>query len=221
MLPHYNLTSLDITNLYSNIPVKETRVILANILEQNSIAPQTQRELLNWFDVITRQNNFAHKKQTLIQHDGLAMGAPSSGLIAEILLQHIEHSHLTHMTHKHKIINYCRYVDDILILDSYRSNIQEIVNDFKSLQPKLRFTAETEDEYTLNYLDISIRRTITGMRTAIFRKPTFTDTIIPFTSNHPMQHKYATVRYLYNRTDSYNLQQKEYLLTYSMVQSPS
>jgi hypothetical protein len=48
------------------------------------------------------------------------------------------------------------------------------------------------------------------MRTAIFRKPTFTDTIIPFTSNHPTHHKYATVKYLYNRLDSYNLQHEEY-----------
>jgi hypothetical protein len=102
MLPHYNLASLDITNLYSNIPVQETRTILANILNQKLVAPQTQRELLKWFDVITKQNYFAHKKQIVIQHDGLAMGAPSSGLIAEIFLQHIEHSHLVHLTYKHQ-----------------------------------------------------------------------------------------------------------------------
>jgi len=78
-----------------------------------------------------------------------------------------------------------------------------------TLHPKLRFTAETEDDCTLNYLDLSIRRTTTGSKTAIYRKPTFRDTIIPFTSNHPMQHKYAAVKYLYNRLDSYNLQQTE------------
>jgi len=89
-----------------------------------------------WFDIITRQNYFAHKKQIVVQHDGLAMGAPSSGLIAEIFLQHIEHSHLTHLTHKHKIINYCRYVDDILkIFDPNHFKIQEIINDFNSLHP--------------------------------------------------------------------------------------
>ena len=37
MLPHYNLTSLDITNLYSNIPVKETKTIFSNILTHNLI----------------------------------------------------------------------------------------------------------------------------------------------------------------------------------------
>jgi hypothetical protein len=52
------------------------------------------------------------------------MGAPSSGLIAENFLQHVEHLHLAHMTHKHSIINYCRYVDDILLIfDSNHTNI--------------------------------------------------------------------------------------------------
>jgi hypothetical protein len=137
------------------------------------------------------------------------MGAPSSGLIAEIFLQHIERSQLTYLTHKHNIINYCRYMDDIiLIFDSNHSNTQKILNDFNSLHPKLLFTAETEKDHTLNFLDISILRTPTNMRTAIFRKPTFTDTIIPFTSNHPTNHKYATVKFLYNRLDTYNLQQE-------------
>ena len=98
---------MDITNLYSNIPVIETRTILMDILKYELVAPQTQQEIVKWYDVITSQNYFAHKKDTVIQHDGLAMGAPSSGLIAEIFLQHIEPTHLAHLTHKHKIINYC------------------------------------------------------------------------------------------------------------------
>lgn len=106
MLPHYNVASLDFTNLYSSIPVKETKTILASILTQNLIVPQIQQELLMWFDIITRQNYFTRKKQIVVQYDGLAMGAPSSGLIADIFLQHIEHSHLTHLTHKHKIFTH-------------------------------------------------------------------------------------------------------------------
>jgi hypothetical protein len=211
MLSHYNLASLDISNLYSNIPVQETRTILADILKHELIYPQTQQELLQWFDVITKQNYFAHKKQIVIQQDGLAMGAPSSVLIAEIFLQHMEHTHLVHLTQKHNIINYCRYVDDILkIFDPNHTTLEMILNDFNSLHPKLQFTAETENDHTLNYLDISIQRTPTNIKTAIYRKPTFTDTIIPFSSNHPPHHKYATVKYLYNRLNTYNLQHEEY-----------
>jgi len=108
MLPQYTLASLDITNVYSNIPIKETRTILANIMTQNTIDPHKKQELLKWYDVITMQNYFAHKGKTVIQQDGLAMGAPSSGLIAEIFLQHIEHSHLARLTHKHKLLQICR-----------------------------------------------------------------------------------------------------------------
>jgi hypothetical protein len=175
------------------------------------MAPQTQQELLSWYGVIIKQNYFTHDNQIIFQHDGVAMGAPSSGLITEIFLQHIEHSHITDLTQKHRIINYCRYVDDILIIfDPNQSDIQKILNDFNSIHLKLRFTAETENNCTLNFLDLSIHRTPTGLRTAIFRKPTFTDTIILFTSNQSIQHKYAAVRYLYNRLESYKLQQKEY-----------
>jgi hypothetical protein len=127
------------------------------------------------------------------------MGAPSSGIIAEIFLQHMEHTHLRRLAHKHRIINYCRYVDDILLIfDSNHTSIQMILDDFNNLHPKLQFTAEVEIDHTLNYLDISIHRTPTNIRTAIYRKHTFTDTIIPYTSNHPAHHKYAAVRFLFD-----------------------
>jgi len=57
-LPHYTLASLDITNLYTNFPVAETRNIISNTLKENLIDPQTQQELLNFYDVIIQQNYF-------------------------------------------------------------------------------------------------------------------------------------------------------------------
>jgi hypothetical protein len=44
------------------------------------------------------------------------MGAPSSDLIAEFFLQHTENTHVATLSHKHKIINYIRYVDDVLVI---------------------------------------------------------------------------------------------------------
>jgi hypothetical protein len=73
--------SLDITNLYTNIPIRETRDILFDKLEQNNIEPKTKQELMKWFDTITSQNYFTHNGNIQVQNDGLAMGAPSSGLI--------------------------------------------------------------------------------------------------------------------------------------------
>jgi len=67
-----------------------------------------------------------------------------------------------------------------------------------------------EKDQSLNYLDVSIHRIPTDINTAIYRKPTFTDTIIPYTSNHPAHHVFATVRFLYNRLNTYDLKQTEY-----------
>jgi len=82
----------------------------------------------------------------------------------KIFLQHIEHSYITKLTQKHGIINYSRFVDDILIIfDPKHADIQEILNGFNPFHPRLRFTAEIEDDCTLNYPDLSIRRTPTGL----------------------------------------------------------
>jgi len=76
--------------------------------------------------------------------------------------------------------NYFRYVDDILLIyDPDHTNIQDITDDFNSLHPNLKFTNELETNNKLNYPDITIHRTPTGWKTSIYRKPTFTDSIIP------------------------------------------
>jgi hypothetical protein len=139
------------------------------------------------------------------------MGAPTSGIIAEFFLQNLEDTHLTHLTEKHKIAGYFRYVDDILVIyDSNHTNINNIQNDFNAIHPKMTFTAEAESNNKINYLDITINRTPTNWKTSIHRKPTFTDTIIPYSCNHPAQHKYAALRFLHNRLNTYKLQKDDY-----------
>jgi hypothetical protein len=98
----------------------------------------------------------------------------------------------------------------LLIYDSDHTDAQKLLDDFNTVHPKLRFTAKTESDKKINYLYITIHKTPRGWKTSIYRKPTFTDTIIPFSSNPPPQHKYAAVSFLYNRLNTYNLQEHEY-----------
>jgi len=69
--------------------VKETREIIAYNLNNNNIDPQAKQELLNWYGTITNQNYFSNNGKILIQQEGLAMGASTSGTIAEFFLQHL------------------------------------------------------------------------------------------------------------------------------------
>jgi len=66
ILPHFTLASLHISNLYTNIPVKETREIIANNRDNNNTEPETKHVLLNWYDTITNQNYFSNNGKILI-----------------------------------------------------------------------------------------------------------------------------------------------------------
>ena len=79
--------------MYSNIPITGTKKILDYIMH-NLIDPQMKYELLNWYNIIMKQNYFLNNNNLIIQNDGLAMGAPSSSILPEIFLQHQEHTHL-------------------------------------------------------------------------------------------------------------------------------
>jgi hypothetical protein len=174
------LASLDISNMYTNIPISETKNILRHALVNNLVQPNEIQEILNWYNIITQQNYFMFNKTLYTQTDGLAMGAPSSGTISEIFLQYIECNTILPILNKHCILGYYRYVDDILVLfDSSFTHIQSILHDFNNLHHNLNFTVESETNNSLNYLDITIHRTNTNLNFHIFRKPTFTDIIIP------------------------------------------
>jgi hypothetical protein len=97
-------------------------------------------------------------------------------------------------------------VDDILI--AYRqslSDIHEVLNKFNNLTPKLQFTLEEETNDSINFLDITITKTTECLSYKIYRKPTTTNSIIPFDSCHPIQRKLAAIRFLTNRRDCYHL----------------
>jgi len=52
-------------------------------------------------------------------------------------------------------------------------------------------------------MDLTIHRDVNSFSIDIYRKPTYTDSIIPIDSCHHIEHKYAAIRYLQNRLNSY------------------
>jgi len=59
-------------------------------------------------------------------------------------------------------------------------------------------------------VDIATHKSQNDVRISIYRKPTFTDTIIPYSSNHSTQWKYTAIRFLYSRLNTYQLHNEEY-----------
>ena len=83
----YKFVSIDLYNMYLKNPVIETRHILNNIIKFNQLDSHTNKELLTWYNTITKQNYFTNQNKTVIQNYRLAKGAPSSGILSEIFLQ--------------------------------------------------------------------------------------------------------------------------------------
>jgi hypothetical protein len=127
--------------------------------------------LFIWYDIIIKQNYFQNSDKIIIQTDGLAMGTQSSSILSEMFLQQIEHTHLPYLTQKHKPVNYFRYIDDILLIfDSQHTDIQAITNDFNSINPNLHFTEETEQNNSINYLDVTIHKTLMNVNNSTLSK---------------------------------------------------
>ena len=70
ILPNYKLVSMDIVNLYTNIPVLETLHILKNNLIKTGILNQIQiDELLFLLQIILQQNYFTYDNKFFNQED--------------------------------------------------------------------------------------------------------------------------------------------------------
>jgi hypothetical protein len=155
---------------------------------------------------ILEQNYFKFQNQCYIQKTGLAMGAPTSAILSEIYLQHVEHTKIINILTQNNILGYFRYIDDILI--SYNcvyTDIYKVFNPFNTLIPTIKFTMERETDIKINFLNITIQKERDNLSFHIFRKPTVTDTIIPRDACHPPEHKHAAIRHLINTMNTYDL----------------
>jgi hypothetical protein len=79
--------------MYTNIPKVEVINIIKTITE-NNLNTLEQKELIDILRTILEQNNFKFSQQYYKQTEGLAMGAPTSAILAETYIQHMEHKQL-------------------------------------------------------------------------------------------------------------------------------
>lgn len=208
------MASLDITNLYTNIPVNTTIEIIKTNLENNSTMDSKHiKELITMLKTVLEQNYFIFNDSYYIQEDGLAMGSPLSSIMAEVYLNHVENLHILSDKNpqKDKILFYKRYVDDIfLIFNGNTRQLEVLCKYVNGLTPKLKFTLETECTGTLNFLDLTIKKKDNKLQFSIYRKPTTTDHTIHATSYHSQSVKMSAYNSLVHRLLSVPLSVEDY-----------
>jgi hypothetical protein len=200
--PNVKVCSFDIKNMYTSIPRDKLNIIIHRSLTRNNVPNEHIHEITTLTKVVLNQNYFQYNNELYSQEEGLAMGAPTSSILADIYIQHLEHNGIIQILQNHHITDYYRYVDDI-VYDETRTNVQNTLDEFNLVDPNIQYTAETQYNGKLNYLDITIIINNNTFTFAIYRKPTTTDTIIPNDSSHPTEHKVAAIRYMENRRTTY------------------
>ena len=192
--------------MYANISTSKLTTIIEKACQDNHIDEKIKLDIIKLTNTVINQNCFQFGGDTYIQMEGLTMGAPTSSILSEFYLQHLETTNIYNTLLEHNIVGYFRYVDDILIIYNHnKTKIEGLLKCFNTLHPKLEFTIEKETDEKINFLDITVTRKPNHFYIDIYRKPTYTDAIIPSDSCHPFEHKIAAIRYLNNRMISYQL----------------
>lgn len=212
------LLSLDISNLYTNIPVDETIEIIRTKLMEIQLDTSLINQIIYLLNTSLKQNYFKFNNKFYLQNRGLAMGDPLSGFLTEIFLQSIEDSSIPDLFKKYSFSVYNRYVDDTLIIyDNDNFSTGDILNDFNNLHPNLKFTFESGLNRSINFLDLSISIKQKRLNFNIFRKPTTTNHTIHNTSSHPMSHKTSKFRFLIDRMLNTPLSKANYDKEYKYI----
>jgi hypothetical protein len=82
------------------------------------------------------------------------MGAPTSAILAETFIQYLEHTAIINILNKYHIIDYYRYVDDILIIYNTQTTISDVLE-----MNLIRYTLRSSSQQRKNQMTKSIIQT--------------------------------------------------------------
>lgn len=191
------LVSLDVISMYTNIPINLANEIVRDRWEELSqFTKLPLQEFERGIGVALSTNYFQFRDKFYNQTHGLAMGAPISSVIAQLVLERLEEDVIADLDFQPLFFK--RYVDDCIVCIP-RDKIDYILMKFNSYHPSIQFTVETEKYSTINFLDMTLIRNKNKILTKYFQKPTASGRYVNFFSTQPLAHKKNTVTALADR----------------------
>jgi hypothetical protein len=155
---HHRMITFDIKDLYVNIPIEETLAITKQQLLNNKGIHITE-QIITCLRTIFSHNYFEFQNNIYHPKNGVAMGSPISGTIAELMLQHIENQHIKHLIETGNITYYTRYVDDMFIVyNNTKTTIEEIQSYTDRIHKNLKFTITQENSKQIFWTSLSLDR---------------------------------------------------------------
>ena len=195
-----HLASLDVENLFTNVPVNDTLDIIMNCMYQNpGVAPPDipQDIMKQLLKICTEDVPFRNLSGDIYQQkDGVSMGGPLSPVFANFYMAHLENKIIPSIQ-KPPIV-YTRYVDDIFLMIRNVSTLEEIKHKFEKASV-LKFTFEIEEKKCISFLDVNVKRKEGSLQTSVYTKPTSTGECINFNSIAPDRYKTGVIKTMLHR----------------------
>lgn len=195
------LTSLDVENLYTNVPIDETiNIILENVYRnENNFAPPKIPEptLKSLLEICTKEAPFRNIDGKIFQQiNGIAMGSPLGCIFANYYMTHLENKILQDITWSPNF--YARYIDDIILIVDNDEQLFEIKEKFIQ-DSVLNFTHEIGHK-TLAYLDVLINFDQSdNIITSVYTKASNTGQLLNYNSECPEKYKKGVIINLLHR----------------------
>ena len=193
-LTNAKMLSFDVSSLFTNVPIEETIEYLCEKITVSFQPFPIPIDLLKrLLYTCTYKIPFSFNGNYYRQDDGVAMGTPLGPLLADIFMSKLENEHI-HNTIE-KLICYVRYVDDTFIACPRRTSTRQLLKEFNSCHPDIKFTMEEENDDCLPFLDLKlIRSPNDNIVTRIHYKKTWTGQYLNFHSFVPTSMKRNLIR---------------------------
>ena len=147
------MTSMDVENLFTNVPVEETINLLLDRIYRNDDTPQLnipENSLRRLLHICTKEAPFRDQRGNLWkQVDGIAMGSPLGVLFVNAYMGFVEQRVFRRIPFPAK---YHQYIDDTFIVAETRAALDSICHAFGD-SSVLNFMCEFPHEGTLAFLD--------------------------------------------------------------------
>ena len=197
------LASLDVTSLFTNVPIQDTiDIIIQNVYNHPTIPPLNipQDILQKLLKICTSEAVFRAPNGNLFnQVDGIAMGSALGPTFAAFYMGNLEKIVLNEIQTKPKI--YARYVDDIFLIVEDQSELTHL----KSLMEQnsvLEFTFEMGVEKKIPFLDVHVTNMDSSFITKVYHKPTDDGWCMNGRSECPQRYRSSVIRGMIRRADT-------------------
>lgn len=191
-----HFVTADVEQFYTNVDLRLAKRRLEAVMKGNPHIKGllSVDETNRFMDFVNENTYFRYKDNFYQQVEGLAMGAPCSGAIANLFLGWEEKSWLKAYGDSH-LRMYCRYIDDIALI--YEGSQQELDHFLKTMTfTGLKLTFHTSSQRVV-FLDTTLNkgdRPWEGIHTDLYAKPGNTHMYVPWSSAHPASVKSAFVK---------------------------